>query len=83
MDHEPQWDSLINEETEENEADKLISDETSTNSKDDNEDEQTIENTVRSLLDSAPLSSVSEVTLNMPLETTPLLDTDNHSEHEH
>lgn len=81
MDHEPQWESLINEAAEgENEGDRLLSDEPSTN---DNDDEQTIESTVRSLIDSAPLSSVSEVTLNLLLDTTPLLDTHNTtSEHE-
>lgn len=80
MDHEPQWESLITEETEENEADKLISHDSSKNT--DDEDDQTIENTVRSLIDSAPLSSVSEVTLDLLLETTPLLEIVENPEHD-
>lgn len=78
MDHEPQWESLIQEENQEDETDKLLP---VAPTPSENEDDHAIESTVRSLLDSAPLSSVSEVTLNLLLDTTPLL-VDNISEHE-
>lgn len=84
MDHEPQWESLANEEQQlvDNETRKSSTD--TNNAETDEEDGETeaLQKPVRSLKDSAPLSSCSEVTLNK-LETVGLLQAyehDNNSE---
>lgn len=77
IDHEPQWESLIAEASEE---EKLLNNNDESLSTSNNNDEPTANETdeldsklvSNSLLDFAPLSSISEVTLNM-LEDSPLL----------